>query len=294
MTLQPLSSCMPPPLFIVLQFHWYKYRGKTHIGKFFLDLLMKRIFLAALFFPALALHSQPLPADTIINGVKICSRYAVTHFPETWRAAPIDAMGEPISHAEQIRSLAAVIRAMKKYPRAVLQKNLKAVYFLRAMKFYHVDYGGTNSFDALFLTNEGAALGYSDLYLEQTFHHEFSSILYRNFPQYIDSAAWAGDHASDADYTDPENGVGAIRNNRSSQDFDTALCARGFLTQYATSGMENDINTIAQNLFSPSPGFWTIVDYYPRIALKTRLLIDFYHKLDPSFTESFFRKIANP
>ena len=159
------------------------------------------------------------------------------------------------------------------------------------MKFYEVGYGGTNSTDALYLTNSGTAAGYSDLYLEQTFHHEYSSILYRNYPSFIDEEAWKEINIAGFDYNDPENGVGAIRNNESSQDLDTALCKKGFLTQYSLSGIENDINTFAQNIFSPSAGFWKIVDQYPRIKQKVKLLIDFYNKIDPLFTVDYFKKL---
>ena len=102
-------------------------------------------------------------------------------------------------------------------------------------------------------------LGYTELYLEQTFHHEFSSILYRNHPSFFDEAGWKNANISGFDYNDPEAGVGAIRNNQSSQDLDTALCKKGFLTQYSVSGMENDINTFAQNIFSPSENFWRML-----------------------------------
>jgi hypothetical protein len=161
------------------------------------------------------------------------------------------------------------------------------------MKFYNVEYGGTNSTDALYLTNSGIAKGYTDLYLEQTFHHEYSSILYRNHPAFLDEAAWNKINGAGFEYTDPENGVGAIRNNESSQDLDTALCQKGFLTQYSLSGIENDINTFAQNIFCPSEGFWEIVERYPIIKNKVVLLIDFYNKIDPLFTFGYFSKLNN-
>jgi hypothetical protein len=161
------------------------------------------------------------------------------------------------------------------------------------MKFYNVAYGGTNSNDALYLTNNGKSNGYTDLYLEQTFHHEYSSILYRNHPSYFKEHLWQKANEAGFSYTDPEQGIGAIRNNQSSQDLDTSLCRVGLLTQYATSGMENDINTFAQNLFSPSAGFWDIVDHYPRVKRKVRLLVAFYNKVNPVFTMAYFRRLAS-
>lgn len=252
---------------------------------------MKYPLLASFLFSSLIVFSQVESIDTTIRGVKISFDYSKAIFPESWQSAPINAEAQPISVREVRRCKEVMSKAIAKYPLAALSKHLKAVYFLRSMKFYDVGYGGTNSTDILYLTNNGSSLGYTNHYIEQTFHHEYSSILYRKFPRYLDEAGWKNANFPGFDYNDPENGVGAIRNNQSSQDLDTALCAKGFLTQYSMSGMENDLNTFAQNLFSPSKGFWELVDTYPRINKKAKLLIEFYYKIDPLFTEDYFRKL---
>jgi hypothetical protein len=159
------------------------------------------------------------------------------------------------------------------------------------MKFFDVGYGGTNSADAVYLSDQGTTAGYTDKYLEQTFHHEFSSILFRNNPKFFDTTAWKAANAANFVYNDPENGVGAIRNNQSSQDLDTVLCQKGLLTQYGGSSLENDINTFAQNLFCPEKSFWSNVDRFPRIRKKATLLIAFYGQLSSAYTEAYFRKL---
>lgn len=231
--------------------------------------------------------------DTVVKTVMVSFTYSKTIFPESWQPSPINARGEMISNGEVSRSKEACIIALKKYPEPLLDKNLRAVYWLKNMRFYDVGYGGTNSNDALFLTNDGELMGYTMKYMEQTLHHEFSSILYRNYKKLFNDSVWIAANAYNFDYNDPEAGVGAIRKNASSQDIDTAFCAIGMLTQYAMSSLENDLNTFAQNLFCPSPGFWTTVDNYPRIRKKVSLLISFYNKLDPIFTETYFRQFAN-
>lgn len=231
------------------------------------------------------------PGDTIIRGILVSFRYSPSIFPESWRVAPINASADPLEPDEIDRCKFIVKKALNKYPEPALKKELKEVYFLKEMSFYDVGYGGTNSSNALYLTDDGEAFGYTDLYLEQTFHHEFSSIIFRNHPKWLNEKAWLAANMEGVDYNDPENGVGAIRNNQSSQELDTALCREGFLTQYALSGLENDLNTFAQNLFSPSAGFWKLVDKYPRIKKKTLLLIAFYNKMSPLFTEKYFRKL---
>ncbi len=252
---------------------------------------MKRIVLLFFLLSSLSGATQGNPSDTVIRGVKISFTYSRSIFPGSWQPAPINASGEQIDTKEIRRSLDIVIKAIQKYPVAALKNELTAVYFLKSLKFYDVGYGGTNSSDALFLTNNGVDMGFTDLYLEQTFHHEYSSILYRRHPQWLDARSWLAANAPGFDYNDPENGVGAIRNNASSQELDSNFCKKGFLTQYSQSSLENDLNTFAQNLFSPSDGFWKLVDRYPKVRKKMKLLVQFYQQMDPVFTEEYFRKI---
>ncbi|MGG9971756.1 hypothetical protein ACQ33O_08170 [Ferruginibacter sp. SUN002] len=230
-------------------------------------------------------------SDTTISGIPIQFKYDSNIFPAFWREKEINATGTEISVEEIPRSKQSMIEALNKYPISLLTNNLRHVYFLKDMSFYNVSFGGTNSITNLYITNDGISYGFTNTYIEQTFHHEFSSILMRNYISKLDTAAWNAANAPGIVYTDEQGGVGAIANGESSQDIDTALCRRGILTKYALSAMENDLNTLAQNIFKPDEGFWNIVDTYPRIRKKVNLLIDFYHKLDPVFTKSYFRKL---
>jgi|SRR5688572_2586846 len=254
---------------------------------------MKARFFIPLFFAIVSIASAAGPGDTLYRNVRIEFRYHPTIFPTEWQQAPITASGEVIDEKEIARSQKITLKALEKYPTDMLRLNLRSVYWLRKMTFYGVGYGGTNSAFSLFLTNDGERLGYTDNYLEQTFHHEFSSILFRNYPSLFDTARWKQANESRFSYNDPEDGVGAIRNNASSQDLDSVICTRGMLTQYAMSSIENDVNTFAQNLFAPSEDFWGIVDRYPRIRLKMLMLISFYNKINPVFTEQYFRNMVN-
>jgi len=240
----------------------------------------------SLFLPTV-LFSQT--EDTTIQQVKVVFEYSADIFPDDWRNERIDAQGQQIAIEEISRSKQVAIKALNKYSTTLLSYNLKGLYFLKSMKFFGVSFGGTNSSDALYLTNNGITLGYTDAYIEQTFHHEFSSILFRNYARFFDTTAWKKANDPSFDYNDPESGVGAIRNGRSSQVLDTSLAKYGFITEYAMSSLENDLNTLAQNLFLPEQSFWNIVDKYPKIKTKIQLLIAFYNKLDDRYTERYFR-----
>lgn len=230
------------------------------------------------------------PGDTIYRNVRISFLYRATIFPSEWQQSPINASAEVIDGNEIQRSSLISIKALSKYPPELLRLNLRTIYWVRKMTFYNVGYGGTNSTFALYLTNDGEKLGYTDNYLEQTFHHEFSSILLRNYPAFLDTMAWKAANDPGFRYNDPEDGVGAIRNNASSQELDTSISSKGLLTQYAMSSIENDVNTFAQNLFTPSTGFWEIVERYPRVKRKLQLMILFYNRIHPLFTENYFKR----
>jgi hypothetical protein len=251
---------------------------------------MKKILTLFLFSIILTSVSFANLSDTTINGVAVVFTYSASIFPDSWRTAEINAKGEPIAAVEIERTKSMTVVALYKYPIPMLAANLKAVYYLKSMNFYNTAFGGTNSSDNLYLTNDGFSSGYTNDYLEQTFHHEFSSILFRNHPEFLDTTAWNKANVPGFIYNDPGEGVGAIQKNQSSQDIDTILCRKGILTQYALSAMENDLNTLAQNLFCPNKDFWKTVDKYPRVKAKVLLLINFYNKFSPAYTERYFRK----
>src|SRR5687767_9953315 len=92
-------------------------------------------------------------ADTTIKGVQVSFAYTKNIFPEFWQNPPINAFAEPVEQNEIDRCKAIIIRAPEKYPSFLLSQELKNIYFIRAMKFYDVGYGGTNSTDALYLAN---------------------------------------------------------------------------------------------------------------------------------------------
>jgi len=231
------------------------------------------------------------PSDTTINGIKVEFEYSLSIFPTSWQIAPINARAENMPRSEIMRTKAVITDALNKYPLPLLKQELTGVYFVRTMRFYDVAYGGTNSENSVYISNDGVKMGYTANYIEQTFHHEFSSILLRNHPSFLDTAEWKKANIPGFDYNDPENGVGSIRKNQSSQDLDTVLTQQGFLTQYSLSSLENDINTVAQNIFCPSPDFWLITEKYPRVKRKVKLLITFYNRINPIFTEEYFKKL---
>jgi hypothetical protein len=211
-------------------------------------------------------------------------------FPESWLSPEIDAKAEPLHEAEIQRSKLILSRAIGKYPRSVLTSNLKSIYVVHRLQYSGISAGGTNSRESVYLANRGEREGFTDSYLEGSFHHEFSSILLRNFPMYLDTKAWEKVNGDKFRYG--KSGVAAVQGNRVGAAFDPLLNSEGFLCEYAKSTLENDFNVIAEQLFLGNPKFWSVVDKYPGIKTKTKLVIDFYRKIDRSFSEEYFLSLA--
>ncbi|HLO98167.1 MAG TPA: hypothetical protein VK171_06205 [Fimbriimonas sp.] len=215
---------------------------------------------------------------------------ASTDLPDSWLAAPVSGVATPVERSEFLRVRPIVQNEFKRYPQGVLS-HLTRVQVVKGINFFGQPYGGTNSNDTVYLAVDGIANGYTALYISTSFHHELSSILLRKFPKYLDQKAWSQTLPKGFSYS--SSGVSAIAQGKASTAVDPRLAAQGFLSQYSQSAQEEDFNVIAQNLFLGGKGFWEVVDKYPSMSAKVKLVINFYNRLDSSFTESSFRKAAS-
>jgi hypothetical protein len=210
-------------------------------------------------------------------------------FPESWRKSPISAQGAILADDQVDRARQIMERALKKYPPAVLEKNLKTIYVLSELKYSGITAGGTNSLNSVYLKMREPKQGYTDAKMEALFHAEFSSILYRNFAKDFDKEAWKKLNPADFKYLG--SGVDAIRQNKASVALDEKLHEDGFLEQYGQSDMENDFNSYTAKIFSGDAKQWDLYDRYPKLKGKVKLVIDFYQKVDPTFTVESFKKL---
>jgi len=209
-------------------------------------------------------------------------------FPSSWYGSGIDAKAESLSAGEVERSKSIMMTALEKYPTQLLKNILKNVYILKSMKFYGVNYGGTNSSDSVYVANDGVKMGYTDIVIEKTFHHEFSSVLKNNCG--FDETAWRQVNPAGFVYFDEATGgAGAIKAGKASQVFDPKEHEMGFLYEYAESTPENDLNSFAENIFMGEESFFDIIESYDKLEMKLDLIVAFYNSLDPMFTIEYFK-----
>jgi hypothetical protein len=221
------------------------------------------------------------------SGVEVIFPANVTVFPHQWSGKKVNPDIQPLSPEEKARLEDLLDHAFSKYPSEMLNIYLDRVYAVKSMRFYGLPYGGTNYQNTIYLSDDTDNPGFSDEYIEQVFHHEFSSILLRVFPAYFDKTGWLSLNPPSFKYG--KGGAEAISQGMASMALNPELIEQGFLSQYSTASLEEDINVVAQNLFTGGREFWRVYELNDRIREKTRILINFYHKINPVFTEACFR-----
>jgi len=255
---------------------------------------MGQNFLFILFVVSFTVNSLSGQTSFVDENTGIAINFAVSDnmFPNYWYSVKINAKAVSLSVTEYKRVTVLLRKTFAKYPVHVLKENLKRIYALNSLNFYGVPYGGTYSISkkTVYITDDSALME-NDLFIEAFFHHEFSSILLRKHPCYISKKEWKSANPKDFHYG--KGGREAIMSGNSSMVFDSTLNEKGFLNKYSQSSLEEDMNVFSQNLFSGGEAFWTIVDRYDKIKAKTVLIIGFYHKIDPVFTEEYFRKLLS-
>jgi hypothetical protein len=179
--------------------------------------------------------------------------------------------------------------ALKKYPQRLIAANLKSIYVLHTLEYSGISASGTNSRGQVYLANRGSGEGFTDCWVERTFHAEFSSILLRNFPRHLDKARWEAVNGMAFKYG--LSGVQAVREGKTRKSFDASLHPQGFLYQYAKSSLENDFNSIAEQLFLGDGRFWAVVTTHLRLRNKTDLAVEFYKRTDAAFNGPFFKSV---
>jgi hypothetical protein len=213
-------------------------------------------------------------------------------FPNTWYSSPINAETTALEDsAEQQRSIKILEKAAALYPAWLLEKSLDKVYVLSSLSFYGVAYGGTYSYSkkSIWIVNKGIRRGYDEAFLSRLFHAEFSSILLEEYKHLFDITNFEKTH--DPAYSYGKGGVDALKTQKSSEAYNEEINAAGFLNMYGMSDSENDLNSFAKRLFYPDDEFWEVVEKYPYLQSKLKIVIDFYHAIDPVFTLEYFKSI---
>ncbi|SKA77872.1 Putative zinc-binding metallo-peptidase [Caloramator quimbayensis] len=193
---------------------------------------------------------------------------------------------EPLDKKEVSRLKNIFNTELKKYPKEVLAANLNSISFFRSIKYEGISVGGTSDMRMnIYMCDDN----YSTKDIKMIFHHELNHILYTNNMELFNEKEWKNANIEGFNYGD--GGTEAIKDGNNSMNLSMELAKKGFVNQYSMSAIEEDIAEISNYLFMNDKSFWKLVDSSERLNKKVRILIDFYHKLNPVFTEKYFRNL---
>ncbi|GEP43981.1 hypothetical protein BGE01nite_32720 [Brevifollis gellanilyticus] len=167
---------------------------------------------------------------------------------------------------------------------------MKSVFVLGELRYCGVVTSGTNSRTSVYLRIGDEKAGYTDAHIEGVFHAEFSSILLRNHPEFLDKQTWQSLNPPGFKYLG--NGVDAVKQGKAGQKMSNTLHAEGFLIEYSRSTQENDFNGFSARLFRGDASVWAIAENHSKIRRKLKLTIGFYQKLDATMDEAFFKGLV--
>lgn len=204
-------------------------------------------------------------------------------FPPSWLGKKIRVKATPEDTAAFHSDTAALAVAWSKIPESILEKELDHVYLLGSLRFSGQLFTGTNSLRDIYI------VGGDMEQTERTFHHEFSSILLRNYGNSTLEFAWKKLSPASLGVSSAR----AVSKGLYSVELDESLMQKGYLSDYSLSNWENDFNLYAEYLFSGGARFWQLADRFPLVKQKLALIIGFYHdKVWGGFSETFFRGLA--
>lgn len=234
-------------------------------------------------------HPAALSVDKP-TGVVIEARADPTIFPADWRSDD-STQAVPIRTTEIPRATRLMQKALRRYPPTFIQKNLGHIYLVSDLTLESTGASGTCAGRAVYVADDGKENDYDDDFLKGTLHHELAHLLFSNYAANFDADKWQALNPPGFEYG--SGSTNAIKDGKDSEDIEPVLLNKGFVCQYATSELEEDFVCTAGQLMLDKTQFWHEVDHYPIMKKKVEIVVAFYHKIIPGFTEDYLRRNAS-
>ena len=163
--------------------------------------------------------------------------------------------------------LSRTLTFLKKYPKRLVRKTLKDIYFCRELSFYNNRrFAGSYGRNKIWLES-----GLSTY--EWTLHHEYSSILLRKYDYKFPKERWLRNNGYS--YHGPD----FAELNMGPWQYTKHMRKNGFFLAYNTTNFENDFNVIVAYLMT-SPRkrqkLFSAALTYPRIYAKLKIVKSYY------------------
>ena len=207
--------------------------------------------------------------------------------PAVWQQSPYSGRVEPVVRRDLMRLLKVLDNDFGLYPRNVLASNLDEIRVVRSLELFGVQYAGTTFGNSIVMTADSIAEGYDEQQLALIFHHEFSSILMRDYG--FDTAAWVAVNVVPLPYANSPDKVLAAIEGDAEIVGSPELYRRGLLANYGLASPEDDANLYAELIFTDPAKMRELASQYVPVRRKYEFLRDFYLEIDPNFNVVFAR-----
>lgn len=190
----------------------------------------------------------------------------------------------PIYHRVLARYPQILEKAFGKYPDHVIKLCVKGIHFAKEIDHAGFKYGG--SYDPfrriLYIVDSGYRSENRSIY---AIHHELSSLLLYRKSFFLNP--WTDNSPLSFKYLyditdDPLKTYNSTSSKGTKSDFEN-----GFMDSYGQTNFENDFNEYSAMIFTYPEKFKKIMDQYPRVHAKFKVWLDYYHNIDPIFTEAY-------
>lgn len=183
-----------------------------------------------------------------------------------------------------------LVPELQKYPEGIIKQFLKRFYVVNEIKEEEIIIGGFNDGPnkMIFLSFKDSLTDYNLHMFKRSVHHEMGHLLYYHNHKKFKYWKWAlnskGKYLDNSD----DGGFEAIKQGKSSRDFDTSLFYLGYTCQYGRSHYLEDIAMHNEMLFM-EPALVNKYMQYRRARSKLKVMIKYYKAMDPRFSfESVF------
>lgn len=184
---------------------------------------------------------------------------------------------------QSLLALRGLRTAVEVYPRNVLSTYAPRVLIAGRIEILDYRVGGTVQPGWVLLATDYLGLGAGPAALARVFHHEVSSLLIANRP--FPDAAWRATLPPGFSY--PEDDTERLKATQVYAADVSSFFADGFVSDYGSSSLENDINTYAELLLSDPEKLAALSAEYPAIAKKALIIRNYYEALHPDFAARF-------
>ncbi len=188
-------------------------------------------------------------------------------------------------------ALQGLKRALGVYPRELIQKYINSIHLVGNLTVQGGGAAGSFSVSrrAIYLRADDQTDIYGEQFYAETFHHEFSSLLVYlgDFPV-VD---WEKVNPQGFSYQYDWQGyrkTQSLENNYKEDELYTA----GFLSQYAMTRFDDDVNVYAEKLFEHTSQLKALAEQHPAIKTKACLLMQFYANEAPSMLDMFSEHLS--